>query len=100
MYSQHYNLDVSMGDVIRTILRRKGITQSDFAHKMGFKKVKNACTFYSLKDTIAERLLKNGFEIKFIQQLFRHHDISITNAYLSNFNPIVNKELLANFPKM
>lgn len=58
------------------------------------------CEFYSLKDTAAERMIKAGYDIKFIQQLFRHHDITITDVYMSSFNPIVDAALLAKFPTM
>jgi len=53
-----------------------------------------------LKDTAAERMIKAGYDIKFIKQLFRHHDITITDMYMSSFNPIVDEKLLANYPTM
>lgn len=58
------------------------------------------CEFYSLKDTAAERMIKAGYDIKFIKQLFRHHDITITDMYMSSFNPIVDEKLLAKYPTM
>jgi integrase len=55
-------------------------------------------TFYSLKDTIAERLIGAGYDIKFIQRFFRHHDITITDAYMSKFNPVLDIKLIDKFP--
>ena len=45
-------------------------------------------------------MIKAGYDIKFIKQLFRHHDITITDMYMSSFNPIVDEKLLANYPTM
>lgn len=57
-------------------------------------------TFYSLKDTVAERLITAGFDIKFIQRLFRHSDITVTDAYISKFNPTLDSRLLDKFPSI
>jgi integrase len=53
--------------------------------------------FYSLKDTCAERLLKSGFSIKDLRDLFGHSSIGITDAYLKNIKS-VNKKILEEFP--
>ena len=46
--------------------------------------------FYSLKDTAAERLDQNNVGLKTIRDLFRHSNISVTDAYMRGFR---NKEL-------
>lgn len=56
-YLQHYNLETSMGDIIRTILKRKGLTQSEFAEKMGFKKA-NASNLINRKDWPISKILQ------------------------------------------
>lgn len=46
--------------------------------------------FYSLKDTAAERLDQNNVGLKTIRDLFRHTNISTTDAYMRGFR---NREL-------
>jgi integrase len=62
--------------------------------------IPNDVVFYSLKDTVAQRLLDANYDIRFIQMLFRHSDISITEKYLSRFKPLLEPDRLENFPSI
>jgi integrase/recombinase XerD len=54
--------------------------------------------FYSLKDTVADRLIDAGFSIKLIRDLFGHSDIATTDKYMRKINARALDELRNNFP--
>ena len=54
--------------------------------------------FYALKDTAADKLIASGFSSKDIRDLFRHSNISITDAYLKKRNLMINEKLINDFP--
>jgi integrase len=55
--------------------------------------------FYSLKDTAADRLIDNGFNVKTIRDLFGHSSIAITDTYLKKFRNMIDERLINEFPK-
>ena len=55
--------------------------------------------FYALKDTAADRLMSMGFSSKDIRDLFRHSNISTTDAYLKTRGLTSNPKLITDFPK-
>jgi integrase len=68
----------------------------EIANKLGISK---EVVFYALKDTAADKLIANGFSSKDIRDLFRHSNISVTDAYLKKRNLMVNDRLISDFPK-
>lgn len=54
---------------------------------------------YSLKDTAADRLIKAGFNIKDIRDLFGHENIATTDVYMKRFNMQMNPRFINEFPK-
>lgn len=61
--------------------------------------ISNEVVFYALKDTAADRLIASGFSSKDIRDLFRHSNISVTDAYLKKRNMMVNERLINDFPR-
>ncbi len=55
--------------------------------------------FYSLKDTVADRLIEAGFSARTLRDLFGHHDLSVTDNYLRGVNAKGDKRLVEEFPK-
>ncbi len=84
--SEHYTFPTRIAERFRPYADNLGIP----------KKVR----FYSLKDKAAERLLHNNFDVKIIRDLFRHHNISVTNNYLKSFNNMIDKRLINEFPEI
>jgi integrase len=68
----------------------------DIANKLGISK---EVVFYALKDTAADKLIASGFSSKDIRDLFRHSNISVTDAYLKKRNLMANERLINDFPK-
>ncbi len=59
---------------------------------------KSIC-FYSLKDTVADRLIEAGFSARSLRDLFGHHDLSVTDNYLRGINAKGDKRMLNEFPE-
>ncbi len=68
----------------------------DVANQLG---ISPQVQFYALKDTAADKLIANGFSSKDIRDLFRHSNISITDAYLKKRNLMTNERLIKDFPR-
>lgn len=56
--------------------------------------------FYSLKDTVAERLLKAGFDIRTVRDLFGHSSVAMTDNYLKGRAGVQDARLMAQFPTL
>jgi integrase/recombinase XerD len=54
--------------------------------------------FYSLKDTCADNLDQSGYSTKTIRDLFGHHSIAVTDAYMKQINTRALDQLRMNFP--
>ncbi|MEI6576765.1 MAG: site-specific integrase [Bacteroidota bacterium] len=65
------------------------------ANKLNFPK---EIMFYSLKDTVADRLIEAGFSARTLRDLFGHHDLSVTDNYLRGINSKGDKRLRSEFP--
>lgn len=59
-------------------------------------------TFYSLKDTAADMLVKSGMDLKEIRDHYRHSNIAITDKYIKKITPgtFTNTNLIVNYPSM
>lgn len=56
--------------------------------------------FYSLKDTVAERLIESGFSVTDIRDLFGHSSVAITDNYMRKRNAHLNKRIKNDFPEI
>lgn len=54
--------------------------------------------FYSLKHTTADQLLSNNFDVRLLQQLFRHKSLEETDIYAKKIRPFFNERLINEFP--
>lgn len=68
----------------------------DVANQLG---ISPQVQFYALKDTAADKLIASGFSSKDIRDLFRHSNISVTDAYLKKRNLMTNERLIRDFPR-
>lgn len=57
--------------------------------------------FYSLKDSMADKLIENGFSVKTIRDHMRHTDVSMTNKYLKTHsrNYVYNPKVARDYPE-
>ncbi|MFW5983509.1 MAG: tyrosine-type recombinase/integrase [bacterium] len=93
---EHYICSTGLKPGAKTIKPNKIAQQfRKTANKIGLP---GDLIFYSLKDTAADRLLQKGFSVKDIRDLFRHSNISTTDAYLKTRNIMINEKLITNFP--
>lgn len=56
--------------------------------------------FYSLKDTVAERLIESGFSVTDIRDLFGHSSVAVTDNYMRKRNAHLNKKIKNEFPEI
>ena len=62
----------------------------NLAKKLNFRK---GVTYYSLKDTLAAQLAKEKVNIKVIQLLLGHSNISMTENYLTKYSPDLTEHI-------
>jgi site-specific recombinase XerD len=56
--------------------------------------------FYSLKDTVADRLLAAGYSVQEVRDLFGHSSVAVTDAYIKRMGYTHLEVLRRNFPGM
>jgi integrase len=56
--------------------------------------------FYSLKDTVADRLLAAGYSVQEVRDLFGHSSVAVTDAYIKRMGYKHLEVLRRNFPGM
>jgi transcriptional regulator with XRE-family HTH domain len=84
---EFYSMDISMGDIIKKMIRRKGMKQTDFAEKMGFGK-SNISILLNKKDWYVSKVIQASeiLEVNLFTYLVRQEDY--TSNVLDEETPV------------